>query len=113
MLKALNHFVEIQEKFLTINSNNSTILNNGKQLRNAFREYLNIYKAYERLMYTMDYKLSVVGEADLNSYLKHQEQVLQVQSKFVDLINSLDKEEYNNRLKRVREPEKIRLIMGL
>ena len=62
---------------------------------------------------TMDYKLSVVGEADLNSYLKHQEQVLQVQSKFVDLINSLDKEEYNNRLKRVREPEKIRLIMGL
>ena len=113
MIKALNHFVEIQEKFLTINSNNSTILNNGKQLRNAFREYLNIYKAYERLMYTMDYKLSVVGEADLNSYLKHQEQVLQVQSKFVDLINSLDKEEYNNRLKRVREPEKIRLIMGL
>ena len=82
-------------------------------MRTAFREYGNIYKAYERILSTYRYDLDITGEAELNSYLKHQEQVMSMQSKFVDLINSLEKEEYNSRLKRVREPEKIRLIMGL
>lgn len=113
MIRSLNHFIDLQEKFLTINSNNAVIENNTKQMRTAFREYANIFKAYERLLDTYSYDLSITGEAELNSYLKHQEQVMSMQSKFVDLINSLEKEEYNNRLKRVREPEKIRLIMGL
>lgn len=113
MIKSLNHFIDIQEKFITINNNNGTIVNNSKQLRSAFREYGHIYRAYERMLRTYDYDLVITGESDLNSYLKHQEQVLQMQSKFVDLINSLEKEEYNNRLKRVNETDKIRLIMGM
>ena len=64
-------------------------------------------------MSTYRYDLDITGEAELNSYLKHQEQVMGMQNKFVDLINSLEKEEYNSRLKRVRDTEKIRLIMGL
>ncbi len=113
MIRSLNYFIELQEKFLTINSNNGLIENNTKQMRTAFREYGNIYKAYERILSTYRYDLDITGEAELNSYLKHQEQVMGMQSKFVDLINSLEKEEYNSRLKRVRDTEKIRLIMGL
>lgn len=113
MIRSLNHFIDLQEKFLTINSNNAVIENNTKQMRTAFHEYNNIFKAYERILDTYRYDLSITGEAELNSYMKHQEQVMSMQSKFIDLINSLEKEEYNNRLKRVREPEKIRLIMGL
>ena len=79
----------------------------------AFSQYLNIYRAYERILDSYDYSLTITGEADLNSFLKHQEQVLKMQSKFVNLAGSLEKEEYNNRLKRVREIDKIRLIMGL
>ena len=113
MIKSLNHFIELQDKFIAINNNNGTIVNNTKQMRSAFREYKNIFKAYERLISSFDYTLTISSEAELNSYIKHQEQVLSMQSKFVELINSLEKEEYNNRLKRVHDTEKIRLIMGL
>lgn len=113
MIRALNHFIDIQEKFITANNNNGTIVNNTKQMRSAFRDYGNIFRAYERLYNSYKYQLDITSEADLNSYLKYQEQVLKMQSKFVSLINSLDKEDYNNRLKRVRETDKIRLIMGL
>lgn len=113
MIRALNHFIDIQEKFITANNNNGTIVNNTKQMRTAFRDYGNIYRAYERLYKSYDYQLDITSEADLNSYLKYQEQILNMQSKFISLINSLDKEDYNNRLKRVREADKIRLIMGL
>lgn len=113
MIRTLNHFIDIQEKFITANNNNGTIVNNSKQMRSAFREYGNIYRAYERLYSSYAYQVNITSEADLNTYLKYQEQVLNMQGKFVELINSLDKEDYNNRLKRVRETDKIRLIMGL
>ena len=113
MIRSLNHFIEVQDKFMLACNNNATIVNNSKQLRSAFSQYLNIYRAYERILDSYDYSLTITGEADLNSFLKHQEQVLKMQSKFVNLAGSLEKEEYNNRLKRVREIDKIRLIMGL
>lgn len=112
-IKTLNHFIELQEKFVEVSSRNSTIVNNTRQFKTAFKDYHNIYKAYERLMKSYDYELNIINEADINSYLKHQEMVLAMQKRFLVLANSLEKEDYDNRLKRVRDPEKIKLIMGV
>ncbi|MBP5327619.1 MAG: hypothetical protein J6Y98_06905 [Bacteroidales bacterium] len=112
-IKLLNHFIITQDKFIQIIDNNNIIDNNTKQFKNAFKEYTNIHKAYERVAKTYDMELSVLSEADLNSYLKQQSAFLSMQEKFVQLSSSLEKEDYNNRLKKVREPDKIKLIMGV
>lgn len=112
-IKLLNHFVDIQHKFVSIVNANNTIDANTKQLRTAFKEYTNIYKAYERLLKTYDYELNIISEGDLNSYIKHQEEVLAMQERFTALAGSLEKEDYNNRLKKVKEPDKIKLIMAV
>lgn len=112
-IKLLNHFIDIQQKFVNIVNNNNTIDANSKQFRTAFKEYANIYKAYERLLKTYDYELNIISEADINSYQSHQETILAMQERFSTLANSLEKEDYNNRLKKVKEPDKIKLIMGI
>lgn len=112
-IKLLNHFIDIQQKFVNIVNNNNTIDANSKQFRTAFKEYANIYKAYERLLKTYDYELNIISEADINSYQRHQETILAMQERFSALANSLEKEDYNNRLKKVKEPDKIKLIMGI
>lgn len=112
-IKLLNHFIDIQQKFVLIVNNNNTIEANSKQFRTVFKEYSNIYKAYERLLKTYDKELSIISEADLNSYIRHQEEILAMQERFTVLAGSLDKEDYNNRLKKVKEPDKIKLIMAV
>lgn len=112
-IKMLYHFIDIQKKFTDIVGNNNTIEANSKQFRTAFKEYSNISKAYERLLKTYDTELNIISEADLNSYLAHQQKVLVMQQRFADLAASLEKEDYNNRLKKVKEPDKIKLIMAV
>ena len=112
-IKLLNHFISTQDKFIQIINNNNIIDNNTKQFKTAFKDYVNIHKAYERVAKTYDMELSVLSEADLNSYLKQQSVFMAMQEKFVQLSSSLEKEDYNNRLKKVREPDKIKLIMGV
>ena len=112
-IKLLNHFISTQDKFIQIINNNNIIDNNTKQFKTVFKDYVNIHKAYERVAKTYDMELSVLSEADLNSYLKQQAVFMAMQEKFVQLSSSLEKEDYNNRLKKVREPDKIKLIMGV
>lgn len=112
-IKLLYHFIDLQQKFIAIVNNNNTIEANTKQLRTAFKDYTNIYKAYERLLKTYDRELSIISEADLNSYHSHQQEVLAMQERFTSLATSLEKEDYNNRLKKVKEPDKIKLIMAV
>ena len=112
-IKLLNHFIDIQNKFIKIVDDNNIIDNNGKQFRSAFKLYPNIYKAYERLLKTYDYELNILSEADINSYMRHQESILAMQEQFKIVANSLEKEDYNNRLKKVKETDKIKLIMGI
>ena len=112
-IRLLNHFIDIQTKFLDIIDEHNKIENNTKQFRSAFKEYSNINKAYERLFKTYDYELNILSEADLNKYIQHQSAITSMQQKFAELANSLEKEDYNNRLKKVKEPEKIKLIMGV
>lgn len=112
-IKTLKHFIEIQGKFQTIIDDHNKIENNTKQLRTVFKEYTNIYKAYERLLKTYDYELNIISEADLNRYIRHQTDIMEMQDKFTKLANSLEKEDYNSRLKKVKEPDKIKLIMGV
>jgi hypothetical protein len=112
-IRLLNNFESIQSKFLKINDNNLIITNNTKQFKVSFKEFTNIHKAYERLLKTYDYELSIISEADINTCLKNQEAIIAMQQKFIDLANSLEKQDYDNRLKRVKEPDKIKLIMGV
>ena len=55
----------------------------------------------------------ILSESDLNSYRAHQDAVMAMQSTFERLINSMEKEDYNQRLKKVKEIDKIKLIMGI
>ena len=112
-IKMLNHFIEIQKKFLAIVANSNTIDANTKQFKISFKEYSNIHKAYERLLKTYDVDLVILSEADVNTYLNHQNAIIEMQQQFSELANSLDKESYDARLKKVKEPDKIKLIMGV
>ncbi len=112
-IRLLNHFIDIQGKFLAIIDENNKIENNTKLFRSAFKEYSNINKAYERLLKTYDYDLVIISEADLNRFMKHQNTISDMQERFSALANSLEKEDYNNRLKKVKETDKIKLIMGV
>ena len=112
-IKLLYHFVDIQQKFIGIVNDNNTIEANSKQFRNAFKDYANISKAYERLLKTYDIELNIISEADLNTYVRHQQMILEMQERFAWLASSLEKEDYNNRLKKVKEPDKIKLIMAV
>lgn len=110
---SLNYFIRIQNKFITIIKQTEQIEAAGKRFKTAFKNYSNIYKAYERLLKTYDYDLKILSEGDLDSYLLHQRSVLDMQQKFEELINSAEKETINGRLKKEKDPERIKLIMGV
>ena len=112
-INTLNHFIEIQEKFLTILGNYETINEKTRQFRLAFKDYANLRKAYERMLKNFDYELTILSEADINTLLKHQEVTIAMQQRFEEVNNSADKGDYNLRLKGVKEIDKIRLIMGI
>ena len=112
-INTLNHFIEIQEKFLTILGNYETINEKTRQFRLAFKDYANLRKAYERMLKNFDYDLTILSEADINTLLKHQEVTIAMQQRFEEVNNSADKGDYNLRLKGVKEIDKIRLIMGI
>lgn len=112
-INSLNHFIGIQEKFLTIERNDEQIDEKTRQLHLAFKEYSHLRKAYERMLKLYDYELSLLNEADINTLLKHQEGTLAMQASFEAVAASSEKSDYNLRLKGVKETDKIKLIMGI
>ncbi|MBQ9586372.1 MAG: hypothetical protein IJQ59_00755 [Bacteroidaceae bacterium] len=112
-IKLLNHFIEVQNKFQAIITSNITIENNSKKFKQAFKDFKHISKAYERLLKTYDSELQILSEADINSYIQHQEEVLAMQAKFDEISGSIEREQYNIRLKGVKDPNQIKLHMGV
>ncbi|MBO4308091.1 MAG: hypothetical protein J5848_07265 [Bacteroidales bacterium] len=110
---SLNYFIRIQNKFIKIIKQTEQIEAAGKRFKSAFKNYSNIYKAYERLLKTYDYDLKILSEGDLDSYLLHQKRVLDMQEKFEELINSPEKGTINEKLKKMKEPERIKQVMGV
>lgn len=109
----LSHFIKIQEKFKDIIEQNIRIENTSKQFKTTFKEYGNILKAYNRMITEYTIEAVILSESDLNSYRSHQETVMAMQARFDELSNSMEKEDYNQRLKKVKEIDKIKLIMGI
>lgn len=109
----LSHFIKIQDKFKDIIAQNTRIESTSKQFKTAFKEYGNIQKAYNRMISEYTIEAVILSESDLNSYRAHQDAVMAMQSTFEQLINSMEKEDYNQRLKKVKEIDKIKLIMGI
>lgn len=110
---ALSKFIVIQDKYIAIIDTNEIIENTAKKIKSSFKDYGNITKAYERLIKAYEYELNIVGETDLDNYMQYQTTILAIQQRFVALIDSYDKEDYNRRLKKEKDPEKIKLIMGI
>ena len=109
----LSHFIKIQEKFEDIIEQNIRIENTSKQLKTAFKEFGNISKAYNRMITEYTIEAVILSESDLNSYRSHQDAIMTMQARFEELSNSSEKEDYNQRLKKVKEIDKIKLIMGI
>ena len=109
----LSHFIKIQNKFKDIIAQNTRIESTSKQFKTAFKDYSNIQKAYNRMIGEYTIEAVILSESDLNSYRAHQDAVMAMQSTFERLINSMEKEDYNQRLKKVKEIDKIKLIMGI
>jgi len=109
----LKNFINIQNKFITIGNNTDLINRNSLQFKTAFKDYSNIYKAYERLLKIYDYEINILTEADVDSYLRHQNNVLRMQNRFIEVMNSTEKVDLNKRLKREKDPNNIKLIMGI
>lgn len=112
-IKSLNHFIDIQDIFSKIAEHNRTIEANSKTIKMAFKDFGNLYRAYTKLIDSYNYEVVIISENDLNTYRNYQASILNTQSVFMELVNSMEKEDYNRRLKKVRDLEKIKLIMGV
>lgn len=109
----LSHFIKIQEKFEDIIEQNIRIENTSKQFKTIFKDFGNIAKAYNRMITEYTIEAVILSESDLNSYRSHQDAIMSMQARFEELSNSTEKEDYNQRLKKVKEIDKIKLIMGI
>lgn len=112
-ISLMRRFIGIQGKFMSIIDNYKTIENNSKQLKGSFKDYSSIYKAYERLLADYGQDISILSETDVDRYMEHQADILAMQQSFIRLIDSVEKDDYNIRLKKVKDVSKIKLIMGL
>lgn len=109
----LRHFIKIQDKFKDIIENHANIENTTKQFKIAFKDSKNILKAYNRMIEEYTLEAVILSESDLNSYRTHQDAVIAMQNAFGRLIGSAEKEDVNQRLKKIKEIDKIKLVMGI
>lgn len=112
-LSQLREFLTIQDKFITIIVTNDKIESTSRRYKTAFREYPNISKAYERVLKTYDYDLNILSMVDINNYIKHQQQVVGMQARFDEVLNGTEKSQYNDRLKKEKDVENIKLILHI
>ncbi|MCR4828956.1 MAG: hypothetical protein K5864_05780 [Bacteroidales bacterium] len=110
-LSQLREFLNIQDKFITIIVTNDKIESTSRRFKTAFREYPNIGKAYERVLKTYDYDLNILSMVDINTYIRHQQQVLDMQAQFDEVLSGNEKSRYNERLKKEKDVANIKLIM--
>lgn len=112
-IASLNKFMAIQDLFSEVIEENSRIEATTKQLKIAFKNYNGIQRAYNKLMDYCKKEIVILGENDLNSYKNYLDDIEALQKKFTDIADSMEKDDYNHRLKKERDIEKIKLIMGI
>lgn len=109
----LHTFINIEERLLSAVGTQKTLDANSRTLKELKKENPNTVKAYELLRSEAEQKIIIGAPADIERFTRYQASQLKLQTLFLKAINSADRADYNNRLKKVKETDKIRLIMGI
>ncbi len=106
-------YLQIQDKYMVILNNNDRIESNTKQLNTILKEFKNLSKSYGIVMKSYDMDISILTETDLDNYIRHQEEVLEMQQHYTDVVASGQASDYNIRLKKEKDPHNIKVLIGI
>ena len=109
----LNHHINIQDKYITILSNNGTIEANVKKLNTTLKEYKNLTKSFGIVMKSYNMEINVLTETDLDNYIRFQQEVMAMQQRYSDIVTKGEATEYNARLKKEKDPHNIKVLIGI
>lgn len=108
----MNDFISLQDKILGIISSEETIDKNAKSIRTN-KDCGNFVKAYDKLVKSYEYEISILSEGDLGSYINHQNIILNIQEKFLDAAKSGRKKDFDKQLKKEKDLERIKLLFEI
>lgn len=108
----LEDFLKIQDKVLSTIRTKDLIAQNTKTIKSN-KDCSNMVKAYDIVMKSFETETTILNEGDFDKYIRHQEVVLAAQTKFLDVINNGNKKEYDKRLKKEKDLNRIKLIMEI
>lgn len=112
-IQSMKDYIRIQEKVLLAAAKQQDIDGNIKRLKAWKKNNPGIVHAYTILRNKMKQEFIITSEADLDEYITYQDRQLKLQDKFINVIQSEERMDYNRRLKGVRNAEEVRLIMNL
>ena len=111
--KGLHHFIDVQTVFLEFAKRSQAILENDNALRRQTTELSHTYKAYQRLRKEYDTPIVVANEADLAKLDNRYSRIEKLQAVFLVNIASANRTLTNKQLNKVKDVDKIKLIMNL
>lgn len=112
-VNSMKDFITTQEKVLVIADKQKNIEDNIRQLKVWNKANSGTVHAYTVLRNEMKQEFIITTPADMDEYAKYQDRQLRLQERFMSIIQSDERIDYNKRLKGVREADKIRLIMNI
>ena len=112
-IKVLRGFRALQDTFIVTIARNDTIEQSAKRIKLIGKSCVNISRAYNKLSKeAFDIQPQILNNADLEKYINQQKAFMRLQRQFLIILNNNDRRsDIEQRLKGVRESDKIRLII--
>lgn len=92
---------------------NDTIETNAQSMKARSKNASNIWKAYLILEEEAMTVSAIRNENDLVRYMSGQRQLIQIQKVLINILVGPDRNDYNNRLKGVKDTKKIKDVLGI
>lgn len=110
-IDGLKKFMGIQDKVAAIAATQKEIEKDEQRLKLMGKANGNTVAAYKLMRNDMKLDLIITSEGDLDEYTRYQERQRRLQGRFIDIIQSDERTDYNRRFRGVREPDKVQLIL--
>lgn len=112
-LDMLRSFMQCQETVASAINNQRAIEANNERIKSTAKSHSNLLKAYQRLIKTYQYQGTIIVDSDLYGYIAQQQKALAAQKRILDAIASGESNSLNSLLRKVNDPEKIKLILNV
>ncbi len=109
----LNEIINMQNNCIYAIHNQEQIEKDKNDISIQGHTYSYLAKAYTKVAKTYDYLTPITSVKDLNSYIQNQKRHIVAQSIFKEAFLSQDASAINQRLKKVNDVDKIKLILNI